>query len=76
MNTTRSSRTIAGSIVKDLVGLLVEQLKTLKDNYLITSLQDLALLKKDDVELLLGNDSDTFLTRRKLYMVATFLRKG
>eukprot|EP00957_Ditylum_brightwellii_P146167 11129404-Ditylum_brightwellii.AAC.1 len=76
MNTTRSSRIIARSVVKDLVGLSAEQLKMLKDNYLITLLQDLTLLDKDDVDSLLSNDADTFLTRRKLYMVVTFLRKG
>eukprot|EP00957_Ditylum_brightwellii_P090119 6863296-Ditylum_brightwellii.AAC.1 len=54
MNTTRSSRTIARNIVKDLVGLLAEQLKTLKDNYLIALLQDLALLDKDDKEAFHG----------------------
>eukprot|EP00957_Ditylum_brightwellii_P052158 3954664-Ditylum_brightwellii.AAC.1 len=76
MNITRSSRTITGSAVKDLVRLSTEQLKTLKDNYLIALLQDLVLLDKDDVDSLPGNDSDTFLIRRKLSMVATFLRKG
>eukprot|EP00957_Ditylum_brightwellii_P098996 7541450-Ditylum_brightwellii.AAC.1 len=76
MKTTRSSGTIARSIVKDLVGLLVEQLKTLKDDYLIALLQDFALLDKDDVDSLLGNDTDTFLIRRKLFLGCNLPKKG
>eukprot|EP00957_Ditylum_brightwellii_P063996 4854577-Ditylum_brightwellii.AAC.1 len=73
--TTRLARTITGSGVKELVGLSVEQLKTLNEDYLVTLLQNLAFLDKEDVDELLGNNMSTFLVGRKILMVASFLRK-
>eukprot|EP00957_Ditylum_brightwellii_P019832 1496387-Ditylum_brightwellii.AAC.1 len=62
--------------VKDLVGLSNVQLKTLKDDYLINTLQDLALLDKANIGSILGTYKDTFFMRRKLTMVADFIWKG
>eukprot|EP00957_Ditylum_brightwellii_P012459 941636-Ditylum_brightwellii.AAC.1 len=76
MSITRSSRTVTANGVKDLVGLTMDKLKMLNDDYLVSLLQDLALLDKDDVDALLGNDMETFLVGRKLSMIAFFLRKG
>eukprot|EP00957_Ditylum_brightwellii_P117965 8997904-Ditylum_brightwellii.AAC.1 len=42
----------------------------------VKDLVDLALLDKDDVNVLLDNDMETFLIRRILSMVTSFLRKG
>eukprot|EP00957_Ditylum_brightwellii_P005121 388967-Ditylum_brightwellii.AAC.1 len=73
---TRSIRLITGSKVNGLVGLDSAHIRKLEDDYSITSLQDLALLDKQDVDTILGTDANTFLVRRKLFMVADFLRKG
>eukprot|EP00957_Ditylum_brightwellii_P161029 12259748-Ditylum_brightwellii.AAC.1 len=73
---TRSSRSITGSGVNSLVGLDAIQIKKLENNYSIASLQDLALLDKQDVDAILGTDASMFLVRRKLSVVADFLRKG
>eukprot|EP00957_Ditylum_brightwellii_P181847 13853257-Ditylum_brightwellii.AAC.2 len=73
---TRSMRTITGSSIKDLVGLDATQLTKLANDYNITTLQDLALLNKAVEYIIFGNGSSTFLVRRKLFMLAEFLKKG
>eukprot|EP00957_Ditylum_brightwellii_P161431 12291228-Ditylum_brightwellii.AAC.1 len=71
-----SSRLIAGSGVNSSVGLGSIQIKKLENNNSIALLQDLALLDKQDANDILGTDANMFLVRRKLSMVADFLRKG
>eukprot|EP00957_Ditylum_brightwellii_P188065 14317842-Ditylum_brightwellii.AAC.1 len=75
MSVATRGQLFENSGVKDLVGLNDEQLKTIKDNYLITALQDLALLDKANVDSILGVDKDTFVMRRKLTMVTDFIQK-
>eukprot|EP00957_Ditylum_brightwellii_P001357 106547-Ditylum_brightwellii.AAC.1 len=52
------------------------QLDTLKDEYLITMPQDLALLDKADVNSILYIDKNTFVMRKKLNIVAGFIWRG
>eukprot|EP00957_Ditylum_brightwellii_P057042 4323611-Ditylum_brightwellii.AAC.1 len=44
MSTMRSSRTITGIRVKDLFGIMADQLQTLNDDCLVTLLQDSFLI--------------------------------
>jgi len=76
MSAATKGQMLDGSGVQNLVGMSDAQLAKLKDVYLITTLQDLALLDKADVDSILGTNTDTFLMRRKLMMVAEFIRKG
>uniref|UniRef100_A0A7S4T6R9 Uncharacterized protein n=1 Tax=Ditylum brightwellii TaxID=49249 RepID=A0A7S4T6R9_9STRA len=76
MSAATKGQMLDGSGVQNLVGMSDAQLAKLKDVYLITTLQDLALLDKADVDSILGTNTDTFVMRRKLMMVAEFIRKG
>eukprot|EP00957_Ditylum_brightwellii_P155796 11860697-Ditylum_brightwellii.AAC.1 len=51
-------------------------MKKLEGNYQITLLQDLALLDKANIDVLLGNDMATFIAQRKLSMIANLLKQG
>eukprot|EP00957_Ditylum_brightwellii_P050555 3833972-Ditylum_brightwellii.AAC.1 len=66
---------MSGSGVQALTGLTDEQMGTLQDDYQIVTLQDLAVLDKDDINVILGSEKSTFLARRKLCSVATFMKK-
>eukprot|EP00957_Ditylum_brightwellii_P207817 15354664-Ditylum_brightwellii.AAC.1 len=70
------SSNLEGSGIKDLVGLSDDQLKELKDVYKVELLQDLALLKKDNVDTILGTDANTLMVRHKLFSITEFIRKG
>eukprot|EP00957_Ditylum_brightwellii_P129713 9894932-Ditylum_brightwellii.AAC.1 len=76
MSVATRGQLLESSGMKDLVGMSDEQLAILKDEYLITTLQDLALLDKADVDLILGSNKTTFVMRRKLTMVADFIWRG
>eukprot|EP00957_Ditylum_brightwellii_P081401 6191641-Ditylum_brightwellii.AAC.1 len=54
----------------------MEQLTTQKDDYLVSTPQNLALLDKADVDSILCADKGTFMMRRTLTMVANFIWKG
>eukprot|EP00957_Ditylum_brightwellii_P120041 9160379-Ditylum_brightwellii.AAC.1 len=58
MSVATRSQSLENSRVKDLVGLSNVQLKMLKDDYLINTLQDLALPDKADIDSILGADKD------------------
>eukprot|EP00957_Ditylum_brightwellii_P072192 5487882-Ditylum_brightwellii.AAC.1 len=72
----RSTRSIQGSVTKSLVGLSDNQVKKLEDEYGVTTLQELALLDKEDVNDLLGKEKPTFIVRRKLFRIANYLCIG
>eukprot|EP00957_Ditylum_brightwellii_P100398 7652499-Ditylum_brightwellii.AAC.2 len=58
MSVATRGQLLESSCVKDLVGMSNEQLATLKDEYIITTLQDIALLDKADVDSILGTDKN------------------
>eukprot|EP00957_Ditylum_brightwellii_P210198 15364664-Ditylum_brightwellii.AAC.1 len=74
--TMRLSNNMAGSGVQALTGLTDEQIGALQDDYQIVTLQDLAVLDKNDIDVILGSEKLTFLARRKSCSVATFIKKG
>eukprot|EP00957_Ditylum_brightwellii_P097829 7449630-Ditylum_brightwellii.AAC.1 len=57
----KSTRSIQGSGVKSLAGLSDDQVKKLEDEYTIKTLQELALLDKEDINDLLGKEKPTFI---------------
>lgn len=72
---TRSDMLDSGTI-QTLVGLSDEEINTLKNTYSIQHVEDLALLDKDDIDSILGTDTTTFMKRRRLNAVSTFIRMG
>ena len=73
---TRRSQALETSPVKNLVGLSDEQINTLKEAYKVTNLQELSMLDRDDINDILGTAAESFMQRKKLTAVATFLSKG
>ena len=74
-STTRPSAIDSGAI-KTLCDLTDVQIASLRDTYKIAHVSDLALLDKDDIDSILGNDASTFMKRRGLTAIAQYVKYG
>jgi hypothetical protein len=72
----RSATLISRSYIPNLVGLTEEQVTRLRDTFQINAVQDIAILEPDDFNVVLGDDHATFMVRKKLAVIAKFLRGG
>ncbi len=77
MSSTTRSSIIARSRVPEIIGLTPTQVATLKNEYSIEHIMDIAILESDEHFItVLGNDNTTFLLRHKLATLSKFLRAG
>ena len=65
MSTNTRSQTLAGSNIQALANLNDEQLDSLRNEFGISTVQDLALLETSDFDEILGNENSSFLQRKK-----------
>ena len=72
-NGGRSIDTVVFTSISSLTNAEIDSLKT---DYAITSLDDVAVLDKDDFDEILGANRSTFIKRRRLQTLARFLRNG
>ena len=70
---TRSQSAISGGQIVTLVGLTTAQVATL-DGFEIKTLSNIAALDKEEFNQVLGTDKRTFMVRRRLSQVLSFLR--
>ena len=73
---TRSTNIVSGGPIATLTALTDEQITTLTDTYGIRTTTNLLLLEPDDITEIIGNEPNTFLTRKKLLVLIRFLRSG
>jgi hypothetical protein len=78
MSGTGSGRTtrpasIRGSPIVSLVGLSNQEVQTIKDEFGIRNLDDIATLEKEDFNTVLGEDNSSFMKRRRLFQVSIYL---
>ena len=59
-----------------ICNLTLSDIKTLEQDYSIKTLQDIAILEKEDFDQIFGDDKKTFLKRRRLCHAALYLRRG
>ena len=76
MSTNTRSQTLAGSNIQALANLNDEQLGSLRNEFGLSTVQDLALLETSDFDEILGNENSSFLQRMKLAKIAEFVREG
>ena len=62
--------------LQKLIHLTDKQIAILRDDYLVQTVQDLACLDKNDIDLILGNEPSTFMIRRRLFKVTQYLKAG
>ena len=48
----------------------------MKDDFGINDIQDLSLLENNDADQILGNNSQVFMTKKKILLVCAYLQKG
>ena len=61
MSSGRRSTAIDSGVVKTLTGLTDDNITQLRDTYTLTTIDELALLDKADLDTMFGNDASTFL---------------
>ena len=76
MPPTLRSALISATRVQELSGLTNEKLDSLKTTYGIERLQGLVILDPGDFELLLGSEAETFLVRKRLGVIVSYLKAG
>ena len=76
MSTNTRSQTLAGSNIQALANLNDEQLGSSRNEFGLSTVQDLALLETSDFDEILGNENSSFLQRKKLAKIADFVREG
>ena len=73
---TGTGSSLDTAVFRFISTLTTAEINTLKTDYSINPMDDIAVLEKDDFDEILGTDGSTFMKRRRLQTMARFLRNG